>query len=94
MELVPNRPRRFWSEAAYALGVADQLDDVQRVLQKLHESGVESDDQRRLEFFFYTDTEPKAAGLAAALGKMSYEVRPHPSPHSEGLQTVTGWTTP
>jgi len=48
----------------------------------------------KLEFFFYTDQESKAAALSQKLKDRSYSVERRRSAHEATVFVVTGWTSP
>lgn len=62
-------------------------------LSHLRDYGVSDDNELRVEFFFYSQTQVKAALLAAALTALKYEVETVKSAGDENLILVTGWTT-
>ena len=64
-----------------------------QTLQQLRKHGVTDDSRLALEFFFYTDTETKAAALAKALSTKGYSVKHRPSASDDKTRVITGWTT-
>ena len=65
---------RFMSEADLAKTLETQLAMSPQTVAVLREHGVKGTDALRLEFFFVTNTEPKAAALATELASEGYAV--------------------
>ena len=85
---------RFVSEDAFRKNLASQLAMSPRTLESLRGCGVKSSDLRRLEFFFYTDAETKAAALASALAAIGYSAEYGLPQGDDDRYLVTGWTSP
>lgn len=85
--------RRYHTRGACEANVANQARMAPQTVAQLRQLGVTATTQLELEVFFYTDAEPKAAGLDAALARLGYRVRSGPSASGEGRFLVTGWTT-
>jgi hypothetical protein len=83
---------RFVSESAFTENRAKQTAMAPDTMAQLRKYGVTDETELKLEFFFYTNTEAKAAELAGALKKKGYSVEHQPSAHDKSLQVVTGWT--
>jgi hypothetical protein len=92
--LFTRRPKRYWSQEAHRANLARQVGGVPQVLRQLTELGATADRPLRLEYFFYTDAEQKAAALGAALRQKEYAVEAGRSPAGRNQYCVTGWTTP
>ena len=61
---------------------------------QLRKLGVTDSKSLKLEFFFYTDTEPKAQALETALKQLQYDAASQPSAGNSRQFVVTGWSTP
>lgn len=86
-------PKRFVSQPAFETNLQKQMTMTPQTLHQLRGYGVTPDKRRRLEFFFYTDTDQKAATLAAELTKKNYEVEYGPSASDVKVQVIKGWTS-
>jgi regulator of RNase E activity RraB len=84
---------RYHSQAEYESNLEAQAALTPQTMEQLHGIGVASDAELRLEFFFYTDTEEKAAKLAGALKDKGYDARSELAAAADGSFVVTGWTT-
>ena|SRR5581483_3082554 len=85
---------RFQTEEAYTHNRAQQLGMTPLTIAQLRKFGVTDQSQLKLEYFFYTNTQEKAAALAEALAALGY-VGGHERSASKKKQfLVTGWTTP
>ena len=85
---------RFISEAVFKKNISSQLTMSPQTLEALRAHGVKDSDLKKLEFFFYTNTEAKAAALASTLMAKKYEVEYGISAGDDNNYLVTGWTTP
>jgi len=65
-----------------------------QTIAQLKKYGVTDDAILKLEFFFYTDAEAKAQGLAESLQSLNYQLESKPSARAGRLFVVTGSTTP
>lgn len=88
------KPKRFVTPEETRRKLDDQLRANAAMLDRLGDSGVSSEDDFRLEYYFYTDTIHKAKGLASDLERLGYEVEYRPSSKHAGQTVITGWTTP
>lgn len=91
-DLFSRQPKRFVSQKAFENNLAKQMNLTPQTLQQLRTYNVTPEKQRKLEFFFYTDTAEKAAALTVALGNKSYEVEHGPSASNPKIQIIRGWT--
>jgi regulator of RNase E activity RraB len=89
-----NGPENFVSAAEFRENLALQTKMSPQTLIELRKHGVNDDTNLKLEFFFYTDTQPKAQALLIRLKSMGYEVRTEPSSDDADKLLITGWTTP
>lgn len=89
-----NGPNHYVAEQAYKDNLAKQLSMTPQTVAQLRKHGVAQNSTLRLEFFFYTDTEPKAESLAEALKAMGCQAEVGPSAGDDKLFLVNGWTTP
>jgi Regulator of ribonuclease activity B len=94
-DLFGRPPRRFVTRPEFEANLAKQLQLNLRTLGQLRSHGLTAADERKIEFFFFTDSGIKGAALATALASLSYQVEHRPST-SEGADryVVTGWTLP
>ena len=83
---------RFVSEMACEKNMSSQVAMTETTLRELRKCGVGPDALRKLEFFFYTNTDAKAACLAASLRQLGYSVEHGPSAHDARIRLITGWT--
>jgi len=83
----------YLSEAAFRENMATQARMTPRTLEQLRKHGVTDDSQLALEFFFYTDTETKAAALANTLAAEGYSVKHGASASDDETLVITGWST-
>ena len=88
-----NGDQRYVSDKDYQKTVASQTAMCARTLALLREQGVTEHTELKLEFFFYTDAEEKAAALSAALSDLGYSVEHGPSAGDSAEFDITGWTT-
>lgn len=76
----------------------DNLDSqvlaASKVLELMRDYGDSGEGERKIEFFFYTDSLVKAHMLANHLRKLDYSVEVEKSAHSQKLLLINGWTTP
>lgn len=87
-------PARFVSEPEFVQNLAKQKQMTPQTLAQLREHGVTESSSRRIEFFFYTNTDGKAQGLAASLCGLGYQAGGAAAATDKRLRVVTGWTTP
>jgi hypothetical protein len=64
-----------------------------QTLAELRKYGVTDETQLKIEYFFYTDTEQKAAALSEDLRQMGYSGEYRPSVSDPKIFIVNGWTT-
>src|SRR5713101_7016590 len=88
-----HEPRRYVSETAFRENLAKQTTMSPQTIAQLRKHGVTDDAILRLEFFFYTDAESKAQGLAESLQGLNYHLESKPWARAGRLFVVTGWTT-
>lgn len=84
---------RYHSEAAYKRNVSSQVEMTPQTIEYLRGYGVGPDAELQLEYFFYTDTNAKAAKLAAALQDLGYDASHEEVANGDGTFVVNGWTT-
>lgn len=85
---------QFQTEAQFKENVVRQMTMTPQTLAQLYEYGVSEDSELKLEYFFYTDREDKAASLHKALGSLDYSGEYGQSATDDSIYIVTGWTTP
>jgi hypothetical protein len=84
---------RFVSEKDYQTNLIKQTRMSPETLRQLRQYDVTEKTELKLEFLFYTDTQPKASALARRLEGLGYAVEHGPSADNEKLFDITGWTT-
>lgn len=89
-----NGHRRYFSETAFRENLSKQTAMSPQTIAVLRKHGVSSSAALKLDFFFYTDAEPKAEQLAGSLRALKYEVESKPSPSDARLIQISGRTTP
>ena len=85
---------RFISQADFEQNLAIQLSLTPKTLAELHRHGITTEDERPLEFFFYTDSLTKARKLADELSKLGYSAKYTESVGDSDEYIVRGWTIP
>ena len=85
--------KRFVSDTEYRKNLSKQKAMSPMVLDQLRQLGVSETAQLKLEFFFYTDKEPKAAALAGDLAQMGYGVEHRRAAGLRKQLVINGWTT-
>src|SRR6185369_2238875 len=84
---------RFVTEQAFRQHLARQIKMSPLTVAQLRKYGVTDSTTLKVEFFFYTNADLKAQGLAAALQQLGYEASSSPSASNRRVMLVTGWTT-
>jgi hypothetical protein len=84
---------KFVSEKSFRQNITMQSQSTPVLMGELRNIGVGSKTELKLEFFFYSDWPGKAAGLAAALQAINYDVEYGPAAGNKKLFVITGWTT-
>ena len=84
---------RYHSAADHEQNLTAQVNMTPQTIEQLRRIGVGAGAELRLEFFFYTDTEEKAASLATALNALGYDAASDYAAIADGTFVVTGWTT-
>jgi hypothetical protein len=85
---------RFVTEVAFLQNRGKQTSLVPQTLAQLRQHGVTEETELPLEFYFYTDAEPKAAKLTAALKEKGYAAEHKPAPHNRHLRVIAGSASP
>lgn len=85
---------RFLAPELFAQKRSQQLAMTPQTIAQLRTLGVSKTTPLRLEFFFFTNAEKKAAALANSLGNLGYTVSFGASESDDKLFVVTGWTLP
>lgn len=78
----------------FAKNLALQTRLTPQTLATLYSYGVTVETELRLEYFFYTNSEDKAAALHRALAALGYSGEFGPAAHDASLFIVTGWSVP
>jgi len=66
---------QFFCESAFNSTLGKQIQMTPHTLKNLRKSNVTVDTELKLEYFFYTNTEEKAAQLAREIEKLNYTVQ-------------------
>lgn len=85
---------QFHSEAQFKENLVRQTTMTPQTLAQLYEYGVSEDSELKLEYFFYTNSEDKAASLHKALVELGYSGEYGQSASDDSIYIVTGWTAP
>lgn len=85
---------QFQTEAQFKENVVRQTTMTPQTLAQLYEYGVSEDSELKLEYFFYTNSENKAASLHKALVNLRYSGEYDQSASDDAIYIVTGWKTP
>jgi regulator of RNase E activity RraB len=83
---------RFRSSTEQAALLVKQREMTPHTLEQLRAYGVTPASKRKLEYFFYTDKEAKAASLQRALHDLGYSSELDRATSKDGTILVTGWT--
>jgi regulator of RNase E activity RraB len=87
----PNVGNRFLPEKHFSKIMRNQSLMTPEALAQLKKRGVSSSDNRKLEYFFYTNTIKKANSLANELRELKYEVTSRKVKNGKQY-VITGWT--
>jgi len=85
---------RFVSQDGFRQTLAKQTKMSPLTVAQLRKLGVAETAMLKLEFFFYTNTEMKAEGLASLSRQLGYDASSGPSAADRRIILVTGWTVP
>ncbi|MBE1294528.1 MAG: hypothetical protein GJ677_18750 [Rhodobacteraceae bacterium] len=85
---------QFQTEDQFTENLSRQTRITPLTLEKLYQYGVTDETELRLEYFFYTNREKKAASLHEALEKLGYSGRYGQSADEASIFIVTGWSMP
>lgn len=85
---------RYLSEQSYNDNLDSQLQMNTETLDELRAYDVTDEAERKIEFFFYTNTLDKAKTFGYELGKLYSDVSYGESENEDKLFVVTGWTHP
>ena len=83
----------FVSEASFNKNKALQIRTNLQTIKQLRKYDVTNDTERKLEYFFYTNTAEKAEQLATEIEKLNYSVKHGVSASDKNIFVVSGWTT-
>jgi hypothetical protein len=84
----------FVTQAAFEKNLRRQVAMTPQTLAQLRKHGVGPAAQRRLEYFFYSNSNDKASGLATELAARGWTVESRPSADASKTFVITGWTSP
>ena len=88
-------PGKYVSAEDFEAKLNRQIEMSPRTVRQLRQYGVKVEDSRPLEYFFYTNSLPKAKSLAAALREQDYQdVETGTSASDSKVYLVTGWSPP
>jgi len=85
---------KFISESGFEKSLKKQLAMSPQTVAALREYDVSATDLLKLQFFFVTNAESKAAALASNLAENGYSVEHGISESYKNLYLITGWSTP
>jgi hypothetical protein len=85
---------RYRSDEAHAKNRSRQLTMTPQTVAQLRNYGVTDERQLKLEYFFYTNTKPKAAALAQKLADMGYAGGYDHAATNKNEFVIKGWTSP
>ena len=85
---------QFHTKEQFKENVVRQTTLTPQTLSQLYEYGVTEDTKLKLEYFFYTNSEGKAAALHNALVELGYTGEYGQSASDDSIFVVSGWTTP
>jgi regulator of RNase E activity RraB len=85
---------QFVSETQHLENISSQLTMSPLTLKQLKTHGVTGEKELKLEFFFYTNTPKKAAGLHRELIKLGYSSEFGDSAADDNTLIITGWSLP
>lgn len=85
--------KQFVSEASFNSNLHKQLQLTPLTLDELRKLNIDSDEELKLEYFFYTNTLEKASQLAVELKKLNYTIQHDVSANDKKIFIITGWTT-
>ena len=88
-----DRGSPFQTDDAYIQNRDKQLAMAPQTVAQLRNYGVNDHSQLKLEYFFYTNAEGKAAALSQKLSGMGYTGAHEHSAGDKRLFLVTGWTS-
>ena len=84
---------KYVSEKMYHASLASREKTTPQLLKQLRGHGVSDSEEKKLEFFFYTDTSEKGRQLSDELKKLEYESTYRQAAKGK-LICITGWTAP
>ena len=90
--LIDRKDFEFFDEHDFESSLSSQLTLAPKVLSIFNRFSSEVK-TRRLDYFFYTDTQEKALALAADLEKLAYNVEVDAEPGVNGLFCISGQAT-
>ena len=93
-EFLKGKPKKFMNEQRHKKNLSSQLAMSPQTVEQLRGYDVTEEMFLKLEFFFYTNTQDKAAALNAKLTSMGYQADYGVAAGNKKLQIVTGWTSP
>ena len=85
---------QYHSETQFKENLTRQVSMTPQTLAQLYEHGISEDSELKLEYFFFTDSEDKAASLHESLAGMGYSGEYGQSASDDAIYIVTGWTVP
>jgi regulator of RNase E activity RraB len=88
------KPARYLTQEAFKRTVKTQVALDVETLAQLGQHGISDQSNRRVEFFFYTNSLGKGESLAVSLRALGYSADSGESPSGKGRYFVSGWTTP
>lgn len=90
---IPSNNNRYVTEESFKNNFQNQVNMTPKTLEQLRKLGVTANNELKLEYFFYTNSDDKAKKLADELSKLNYQVEHRLAVDSETEFVITGWTT-
>ena len=85
---------QFYTDELFRENLVFQTTMTPKTIEQLSKYGVLEDSELKLEYFFHTNSEEKAASLHGALDDLGYEGGYGESDDGDSLYIVNGWTVP
>jgi len=91
--LKPKKQKRLVSVNDFNSSLGRHYRFATESLVTLRDTGVEEEDELKIDYFFYSDSPEKAQKLEKEIKKMDFIVNSEPAPHDKNLIVISG-TTP
>ena len=84
----------YVTQGEFEENLSKQGELAPKTVAQLRAFGVTQESELKLEFFFYSNSDGKAASLVEALTDLGYHSESSTSAGDPNLVCITGWTTP